>query len=404
MTTLRVRLSAPPAADRADAWALYDGAGRQVSAGRDRPAGWPAADRVEYVVGADRIRIATTTLPPLPPGRVAAAAAFALEDQWAAPPGAQLLATSAQAADGRVRVVVADRDLIRAIVTGTPAPARLIAEPELAVPIAGWRWCVGETGEGFVRCADGFAFPVGATCADGALPPELALALTSARRDAALPQRIQVDASVDAALTARWTAETGIPFAAAAPWRWADAPVAVFAAATELLPEATSAAGKAPAGRRRLFVPAVSIAAAALLLHVLATVGEWAWLKIGTMREARAWEALAASVGIPRDAAGTPEAARSSLARRHAELLHAQGLAAPGDALPLLARAAPVLSGLPQGALKSATYADEHWTLELQRLDPAVMAALDARWKLAGLAALTVATAAGQRVRFGLPQ
>jgi hypothetical protein len=404
MTTLRVRLSAPPAADRADAWALFDGAGRQVAVGRDPPAGWPAADRVEYVVGADRVRIATTVLPPMPAARVAAAAGFALEDQWAAPAGAQFLVTSAQAADGRVRVIVADRDLVRALAAGTPAPERMIAEPELAAPIAGWRWCVGETGEGFVRCADGFTFPVGATGADGALPPELALALTSARRDAALPQRIEVNAGVEAALTARWTTETGIPFAAAAPWRWADASPAAFAAAAELLPEAASAGGKARAGRGRLFVPAVSIVAAALLLHVLATVGEWAWLKAGTMRESRAWEALAASAGIPPEAAGTPEAARSSLARRHAELLHAQGLTAPGDALPLLARAAPALSGLPQGALKSATYADGHWTLELQRLDPAVMAALDPQWKLAGLAALTVATAAGQRVRFGLPQ
>jgi len=406
MTTLRVLLSAPPAPARADGWAMFDDRGGLVRAGRDRPSAWPSADRVEYVVGADRIRIATTVLPPLPPGRVAAAAAFALEDQFAAPAGTQHLAASAQAADGAIRVVVVDRALLQALRTaGARPPTRVIGEPDLAPTIPGWRWCVGDTGTGFVRFADGFTLPTGAVGGDGTLPPELALALTSARREGRLPPKVEVDAAFDAPVLARWQADTGIPFTAGKPWRWQEAPAAVFAAATELLPvEALAAPPGASSRHGRLFAPALWIAGAALGVHILATVGEWAWLKVETMRQARAWTELAAAAGVPPAGAATPEAARASLARRYADLRHAHGLAAPADALPLLARAAPILASLPAGALKSATYADGHWTLELQRLDAAALGDLDARWKLAGLAPLTATTAAGHRVRVGLPR
>jgi hypothetical protein len=57
---------------------------------------------------------------------------------------------------------------------------------------------------------------------------------------------------------------------------------------------------------------------------------------------------------------------------------------------------------LPAGALKSATFADGHWTLDLQKIDAEGLRDLDARWKPAGLAALTASTPAGQRIRFGL--
>ncbi len=182
MTTLRVRLATAPVPDRADPWALYDAAGACVRRGADRPDAWPAADRVEVVLAASQLRIATITLPPIPPARVAGAAGFALEDQLAGPAAAHHLTVSAQAADGRVRIVVVARSLLAAIAAPRRGIARIIAEPELAAPIAGWRWCVGDEGGGFVRCADGSAFPVDGLPGEGALPAELALALSQSRR------------------------------------------------------------------------------------------------------------------------------------------------------------------------------------------------------------------------------
>ena len=86
MTLLRVLLPGAPQADRADAWALFDDAGALLRRGRDRPDRWPDADRREAVLAASLARIAVVTLPPLPAGRVAAAAAFALEDALAGAP------------------------------------------------------------------------------------------------------------------------------------------------------------------------------------------------------------------------------------------------------------------------------------------------------------------------------
>ncbi len=102
-------------------------------------------------------------------------------------------------------------------------------------------------------------------------------------------------------------------------------------------------------------------------------------------------------------AATTPQAARAALARRYALLRHAQGLAAPDDALPLLARATAALAALPPGTVKSALYADGHWTLELARADPAVVRDLDARMRAARVPMLVATSASGARVRIGGP-
>ena len=93
------------------------------------------------------------------------------------------------------------------------------------------------------------------------------------------------------------------------------------------------------------------------------------------------------------------EAAATALGKRYADVRHRAGLAAPGDALPLLARAAPALGALPAGALKSATYAGSTWTFDLGKIDPAHAASLDRKFAAAGLATLAATTATGTRMR-----
>jgi hypothetical protein len=130
-------------------------------------------------------------------------------------------------------------------------------------------------------------------------------------------------------------------------------------------------------------------------------VGEWTALRVDAWRAAREWTELAVAAGVAPDAAATPQAARAALARRYAELRHAQGLPAPDDALPLLARAAPALAALPPGTVKSAVYADGHWTLELARADPTLVRDLDARMRAARVPALVATSSTGTRVRVG---
>ena len=403
MTVLRVLAAAAPAADHATAWALFDASGACVGSGRHPPAAWPRADRIEVVLAAGLSRIAIVALPPMPASRVASAARFALEDQLAGPAEAHHVAASTQASDGRVRVAIASRPLLSSIVEYTANVARIVAEADLAAPSADWRWCAREAGvAGFVRRPDGSAFPVDAPSAAGPLPSELQLALAQSRRGEASVPRVRVDAPVAETALARWSREAGVEFVRGTPWRWEAASPAAFAGAIDLLPaskDANVAAAGAPIGR--LFAPALVIAGIALALHVFSSIADWALLRWDAIRAANAWTSLAVAAGVAPDAAASPAAARQALARRYAEFRHDRGMLAPDDALPLLARAAPALAALPAGAVKSATYADGHWTLDLALADAAAVAGIDTRMRAAGVPVLTAPSPNGTRMRFG---
>jgi hypothetical protein len=403
MTTLRVRLAAPCSPDRADAWALFDAAGGRVRTGCDRPGSWPVADSVEVVLAASQLRIASIALPVMPPSRLPGAAGFALEDQLAGPPDLHRIAVSAQATDGRVRAAIAARPLLAAIAGSDKRIGRILAEPDLALPKSGWRWCASEDdGTGFVVLPDGSAFPVDAPLPDGSLPPGLALGLAQARREGPAPTEVRVDAVVDDDALERWRRDTGVAFVRGEPWHWYAAPPAAFAAAIDLSPDrrTTEVAASRPRPGR-VFAPALWLAGAALALHVIASVGEWAALRIDAWRASREWTELAVAAGVAPDAAATPLMAREAIGRRYADLRHARGLAAPDDALPLLARTAPALAALPADAVKSAVYADRHWTIDV--VGAVAVRDLDTRMRAAGVPALVALSATGARVRIGAP-
>jgi Type II secretion system (T2SS), protein L len=403
MTVLRVLLAAEPAADRAETWALFDDAGACVRKGRDRSTAWPSADRLEIVLAASQVRIAAIALPPMPASRVAGAAGFSLEDQLAGPDSAHHVAVSAQAPDGRVRVAITSQSLLAAILAYGPNVARIVAEPDLAAPSAAWTWCARESSAaGFVRRPDGSALPVDAPEPSGILPAELVLALTQARRGNPAPLRVRVDAPFDEPSLARWQRDTGVEFIRGTPWQWESATPAAFTDAIELMPRADRkdvASTGVTAGR--VLAPALVIAGLALGLHVAASTAEWATLKMAAWRDAKEWTALATAAGVAPDLATTPAAARLALSLRYAEWRHTQGLPAPDDALPLLARAAPALAALPTGAVKSATYADGHWTLDVGLADAAAVGAIDQRLRGAGVPALVAASPSGARMRLG---
>ncbi len=403
MNVLRVRLDAKPAPDRADAWALFDVAGTCVKMGRDRKAAWPGADRIEVVLAATQVRIASVALPLMPASRVAGAAAFALEDQLAGPTAAHHVAVSTQARDGRVRVAIVARSLVNEIVGDCPKVTRIVAECDLVPPATDWKWCAREPdAAGFIRRPDGSAFPTDAPSAEGTLPAELALALTQGRRSESPPARVRVEAPFPAATLARWQRETGIEFIAGTPWRWEAAGPAAFAGAIDLLPSASAVSNVASRLEpQRLFAPAFVLAGAALALHVAASVIEWASLRVHAWRDAKEWTSLAAAAGIAPAAAANPAAARLALSQRYAQLRHVHGMSAPGDALPLLARAAPALASLPAGSVKRASYADGHWTLDLALANTAAIGELDTRMRGAGVPALVALSPTGARIRIG---
>jgi hypothetical protein len=398
MSTLRVLLASAPAPAQDVPWALFDAQEKLVRAGIGTPSTWPAADRREAVLAASVVRLASLALPPMPADRLAAAATFALEDQLAGAANTQHLTASARKADGTVEVAVAARSLVGALQRDF---ARVLAEPALApVPAPGiWRWCRSQRDDAFVRKPDGSAFAVSAPAASG-VPDELALALAHARRAGGKDLRVDVAFPVDDAELATWSAQCGLPFLRGIAWRWDHDGTAIARAPDLLHGEFSRAPAIARGSALSRFRWAAGLAAAALLVHVGATLVQWSTLRYS------AWQASRTLVRVAREAgvveAADSDAAAAALARKFADARHRAGLGVADDALPLLARAAPALAALPPGAFKSASYGSATWTFDLARLDPAVAATLDRQLTGAGIATLQATSPTGTRLRASL--
>ena len=406
--TLRVLVEAPPDAGRAAEWATFDSTNRILRRGKDRPSAWPAADRREAVIAAAHGRLATVTVPPLPPARANAAARFALEDQLADAPEASHVGLASQAPDGSVRTAIVADDWMRAFAAASKRCGlewdRAVLECDLATSAPGvWRWCAASVNEaGFVRTDNGATIGVGPANAD-APPGELLLALAASGDRA--PANVRVDAAgASPALLANARKETRVEFVAGAAWRWTDAPPAAFAGAIDLL---TGDYGARPRGDPvdfvRLLRPALWVAAAAIGVAIVASVGEWAWLRWQSASIEREMEAIAKSA-VPDYSAENAGAVgpAAALQRRERELKHRAGLAARDDLVPLLARAAPALATLPPGALRGVAYGDGHLVLELQKLDAAQTSRIQRELQQTGLTAIAAPTASGARLRVGL--
>ena len=403
MTTLRVYLEFPPDPAREAEWSLFDDANRLIRRGHAPIAGWPSADHREAVIAARHGRLATVKLPTLPLPRVQSAASFALEEQLAGAPEDSHVAPGRQSADGSLRVAIVGAAWMRAFQAASKRCAlrwqRVLLESDLAIPPAGgWCWCSESLDSaGFVRTDSGSSITVGPSHA-AALPEELALALAGSGRR---PRLVRVDvAGVGQALLERARTQTGVEFTAGTPWHWSAAQAAAFDSAIDLQVGSFDTASTAPRmDIARLFRPALWIAGAALAIYVLAGAGEWLSLQWQLRALDREMSTLAQVVlgGVAPE--GTPA---SAIARRHGELRHRAGLPASNDLLPLLARAAPAISAIPGGAIRSLHYADGHVVFDLQKLDPSQTTRLQRELQQQGLVAIAVPTANGARLRIGL--
>ncbi|HVF63167.1 MAG TPA: type II secretion system protein GspL, partial [Casimicrobiaceae bacterium] len=355
------------------------------------PDRWPTADRREAVLAADAVRMIALTLPPLPRDRLAAAVHYALEERLATTETA--IAIAERRGDGRVPVIVLARDLADALDEGSFT--RAVAEPDLAPPAEGWRWCEAPEG-GFVRTDEGSAFAVGAMH-DDALPTELRLALNEAVANDRAPEAVIVDgARSDAGRLARWQHESGVGFVAGKPWSWSSAAPAQFACAMDIVTGLKRATVTPVVASPRRFTPALAVLALAIILHVVATLGDWLWHRQALGRAQRDAVALANEIGARETDATT---AFASIARVHADARHRAGLFASNDAMSMLAQAAPALALLPANALKTATWSGGAWTLDLAPLDEASTQRFVQGLAATGLSALTAKTAAGTRAR-----
>ncbi|MEO6564646.1 MAG: hypothetical protein ABIO63_01315 [Casimicrobiaceae bacterium] len=395
MSVLRVVLEAVPLPARAAAWALFDAHGHRLRSGHGVPATWPDAVRREGVLAASRVRLMSLQLPPMPADRVGAAAAFALEDVFARPAGEQHLHVSARDAKGRVLATATERVLVDALSRDF---TRLVAEPALApVPQAGrWLWLPSAADDTFVRQPDAAAFPVSHPRDALTLPAELMLPLTQPGAGLARPAAVDVAFAVTDAQLVAWSAATQVAFVRREPWRW-DGDGHAFAQVPELALQAGAGDTPPPSGARRTWRRAGAIAAMAIIGGTLTTIIQWSWLRIDHWRTQGAIVAVATDAGVT--GVTEPDAAATALARRWAEVRHRAARPVPGDAMPLLARAAPAMGALPAGALKSATFSPGQWTFELGVVPPAAVRTFEQQLASRGLLALSATNASGTRLR-----
>ena len=395
---LRVFFDGAPGADRTDPWVRYAADGRAIARGRDVPARWPAEPRVEVVLAADHARLTALTLPAMPRSRLRNAARYAVEDQLATSADESAIAVAAPR-DGAIVAAIASQALIGAIAADARV-TRIVPEAALAPQGDGWMWCASGNGNGFVRRADGSAFATGMT-SDAALPSELTAALAQAARAGNAPADVHVAFECDAARLRGWSQASGVAFVAAPAWHWERARPDAFATAPDFLAR-DEAAGAAPASATlaRALRPALMLAGIALAFHVAALAVQWSWLSIDNWRLSRALVEQARAAGLAD--ASTPAVAAAAIAHRNTELRHRAGQRGPADALPLLARAAPSIGALPAGALRSARYAGEAWTLELGSVEPGVLSTLTRSLAAAGVEAIAAPTSAGTRMRLAL--
>lgn len=328
--------------------------------------------------------------------RRASAAAFALEDELASPVESLHVAVEAPGSRGGPTIArVVDRATIDALAARRPVVDRVVAEPDLVARDGAWHWCADAEGRAFVRRPDGSAFATDAPVSDE-LPIGLAAALARPAGRAGGAPRVVVDAAVDPARFAAWSAATGAAFVAGTPWSLERVPSSAWAAAPDLRAgHATPAQVATPALVRR-FAPAVALALAALALHVVATAAQWAHDRYAAWRADRATVELARAAGL--GAMPDARAAERALAKRAAEALHGSARMADDDALPLIARAAAPLGALPEGTVRKLSYGDRRLVADLGAIDDARTARLLRELAAAGLESVAAPASGGVRV------
>ncbi|MDR2711012.1 MAG: hypothetical protein LBB65_06790 [Burkholderiales bacterium] len=403
MTTLRIFFDAPPATSRAFAWGLFDERGICFREGRDSAEQWPRGnkneDQREAVLAADLAPLLAFKLPPLSASRLDSAIRLQLEDRLATPLSAQRIVIGPQQRDGWVQVLLVEQTLLEAL--RKLGITRALSEAELiAADADAWHWCVSSDGRGFVRRdrnsgGSAFALDLSPDANPKALPAELTLALSA---ETAPPKTLRIHASLPTETLSVWQqANPACRLIVDPPWLWTKVEPPLFTQAAELLPQTESAASPSSRASGKGWRIAASLVGIALALHIIATAVVWSSSLWQRWQISRGWQALASEANLPEKSDTSMIPAQWS--RAYANARHRAGLAAPDDALPLLARAAPSLQTLPPGTLRNTVYSDRAWTFEYTPLDATAQKTLETGLHRIGLQATSGSTASGYKVR-----
>jgi general secretion pathway protein L len=315
----------------------------------------PAEDIIVWTPAAETLLL-RARLPTRSTAKIVQALPYALEEQLIEPPESLHFAF-AHEADGALAVAVTRRERMEswlaALAAAGLAPTRL-APVTLSLPLADRAWTLSFV-DGEIVLRSGVRAGLGGP-AELRPPAWLHAALAEARSESGAPERILlVDAPADLD-SAAWREGLGLPLE---PMRPGEA--AVPEAPLDLLQQHYAPRARM-AALKRAYVPAAALLAAWLLATLAFDAIEWARLS----RSAGAAEEEMRTLlmkSFPETRAILDPAEQM---RRGLEDLSARsGVAAPGDMLSLLARAAPAIERESRLRVQGVEYADRAVTIRL---------------------------------------
>jgi general secretion pathway protein L len=383
MSLLRIYAPLGEAPSRCE-WALVDEL--KPAAGEGTLAELPrGADRVQLIIPAAQVLIARASVPQSARRRAGSMLAFAVEDATAAEPEANQVSWLGPAGAGEMAadaLAVIDKQGLkrwRDALEAVGLRAYEVHAETLLLPRAAGEWSLAWNGtEGFVRSGE---FEGAATDGgDAAAPPlSLRMMLEEAERRGARPDAIAV--YISAPGTSHdfklWEAALGVPMRVLGTWDWRSAP----AHAGVSLAHERRRWRIAPQALARLR-PAAWIAGAALALHGVALVADWAVLG-GEQRAARAQMEARFRSAFP-DAVAVADPALQ-MRRQLAAARHGAGVPDGGDFAPMVEKVAAGLKELPAGALRTVSYESGRMTLEFAAIEAPALRRIVARLVQTGL-------------------
>jgi general secretion pathway protein L len=315
----------------------------------------PAEEIIVWTPAAETLLV-RARLPTRSAAKIIQALPFALEEQLIEPPE-RLHFAFAHEADGALAVAVTRRERmeswIAALSAAGLAPTQL-APVTLSLPLADRAWTLAFV-DGEIVLRSGARAGLGGP-AELRPPAWLHAALVEARTDASAPERIVlVDAPADLD-SAAWREALGLPLEA---MRTGEA--VVPAEPLDLLQQHYAPRSRL-AALKRAYIPAAALLAAWLLATLALDAIEWARLSraVGAAEEEMR-TLLVKSFPETRAIIDPAEQMRRGLE----DLGARSGIAAPGDMLSLLARAAPAIEREPRLRVQGIDYADRALTIRV---------------------------------------
>lgn len=364
-------------------WALIHGGGEPLD-GAGALAQLPQrAERVQLVLPATEVLITRARLPQSARRQSGSVLAFAVEEQTLGEPDTHQVSWLGSTAGTDVLAVV-DRPALKAwrdALESAGIRGYEVHCETLMLPWTTGEWSLAWNGwEGFVRTGE---FEGTTTdCGDAGAPPlSLRMMLEEAKTRGEAPASIAMYATASESLPEieAWQRVLGVALRPAGTWDWRTAPPD---AGVSLAQE--RARWRLVPGTLARLRPAAWIAGAALAIHALALVADWARLA-SEQRSLRQQMESRFRAAFPDAVAVTDPALQ--MRRKLSEARHAAGQLDVGDFVPMIVKVAGALKGAPAGGLRILSYESGRMTLELAAVDEANVRRIVSRLLEAGMRA-----------------